>query len=92
MSTCCECEKVRDILYRAIDVKNELTRRGGLRVPSAVEPRELFGAHGFKFGDGVALLHGETDVVQAVNQAVLAEFVNVEGNLFAVGADDDLVG
>ena len=63
-----------------------LTRRGGaaLDVAGAVEPREVFGALGLERGDVGVLLHRQADVVQAVDQAVLAELVDFEWNLLAV--------
>ena len=41
-------------------------------------------------GDGVLLLEGEADVVEPVQQAVLAEGIDLEGDRAAVGAGDHL--
>mmetsp|Transcript_21133 Transcript_21133/g.29051 ORF Transcript_21133/g.29051 Transcript_21133/m.29051 type:complete len:599 (+) Transcript_21133:398-2194(+) len=58
----------------------------------AVQPGELLGAHGLEPGNQVRPLQGLPDVVQAVHQLVLARGVQLERDLLAVGADDDLVG
>ena len=63
---------------------------GGGLVPGAVEPGEVGGARLLEGFDLVTLLHGEPDVVKAVEQAVLAEGVHVERDLIPAGARDGL--
>src|SRR5574344_636795 len=45
---------------------------------------------GFKGGDGIAIGQGQADVIQPVQQAVLAESIDFEGVLATLPIDDDL--
>eukprot|EP00327_Prymnesium_parvum_P012633 CAMPEP_0184379254 /NCGR_PEP_ID=MMETSP0007-20130409/3699_1 /TAXON_ID=97485 /ORGANISM="Prymnesium parvum, Strain Texoma1" /LENGTH=126 /DNA_ID=CAMNT_0026723863 /DNA_START=445 /DNA_END=823 /DNA_ORIENTATION=+ len=58
----------------------------------AVQPRVELGARGLEGADRVHLLHGDPDVVEAVEQAVLPEGVDVERVLGAALTDDCLRG
>mmetsp|Transcript_32545 Transcript_32545/g.80233 ORF Transcript_32545/g.80233 Transcript_32545/m.80233 type:complete len:833 (+) Transcript_32545:138-2636(+) len=66
--------------------------RLALGVAGAVQPRVGGGAGQLEGGDLVTLLQGQPDVVQAVDQAVLAELVHLERDGASVRALDDLVG
>ncbi|GJC96846.1 flp pilus assembly protein TadG [Colletotrichum higginsianum] len=60
-----------------------------LEVAGAVEPGGELGHAALVVSDLVVLLHGQTDVVEAVDEAVLPEFLNVEAKVGA-GDDEDL--
>mmetsp|Transcript_54566 Transcript_54566/g.173374 ORF Transcript_54566/g.173374 Transcript_54566/m.173374 type:complete len:829 (-) Transcript_54566:162-2648(-) len=59
---------------------------------NALQPRVGGVVVGLEGVDGIALLEGEADIVEAVEEAVLAELVHLEGDGLAVGADNGLRG
>src|SRR4051812_33380310 len=63
-----------------------------LRVPyrSTEQPRLLELPLRFKRADLVGVAERETDVVPSVDEALLAERVDLEGHLFAIGLDHAL--
>ena len=54
------------------------------------QPRLGGEALGFKVFDFVGVAQCQTNVVQAVDQAVFAKGLHIKGNFFALGAHDDL--
>ena len=69
--------------------------RGGRPAPvSCVLQPGLAGlVFGFKTGDFVDLLHGQADIVEAIEQAMFAEWVDIEAEIFIAGGPfDGLVG
>mmetsp|Transcript_48008 Transcript_48008/g.102831 ORF Transcript_48008/g.102831 Transcript_48008/m.102831 type:complete len:366 (+) Transcript_48008:1-1098(+) len=61
-------------------------------VSVAVQPRELLGALSLELVDHFALLHRQTDVVEAVDEAMLLEGFDLEGDGSTVRSRDFLRG